>query len=756
MQQIHLLTFSATLVAGLCIAGGAPCAEEGAPFELRQLTSPDIEQVLVSDTSDRRFKGRRMFEAKALIDGRLWSAWGSEQSSGSWVEVRFSTVRYITRVQLMPVVNDKRLPRWRRPKKIDITWDGGTQEHLLDDIQALTTLEFPQALITSRLRIKVVGAWGHSGPMALGELLMFEPEDIFALKPELRQDIEVHIGELRDRHTRDKAIARLEAIGNPAITWLTLTIADTDPLIREGATLALHHIGTAIAAEPVAKAVRSVLNTPQSWQNPDEIAFMRAALIYLGGLRSARGAQWSLALYRHPQWRSALGTSLIRCIAETGHPDGIGALQEALRGETDSAVAAMPGFVNLGEQGAKTLNRFAFSREPHIRLHVAQALQHWKSHEVMPSIRTLARDPSPAVRAQLYRSLGIGGHSRGEHYAQSGTRDSDIVVRLAAIEALGAWTTPSALATLKTMSRDQDPRVRMTAIQALEHHQSEALEPLVILLATETRLDVRHEAERILRRLGPKHAQRLLKRLEQELDSDHPKYAQRAAHLMTGCGQQGIERLMAVMESEENTRRSFYARRALQARPDEATHAITQRLNTRPTTAYNTTLLTQYVQILGASDNPEVVLPLVRLISDPRPMLRAEVMRALSRFNTLESRRAVVQGLRDHDGRVREQAAMAAGELRARRAVPALMVLVEREDEVMLRAIRALGQIRDERAMDVLHGLLDHERPTVRQYACDALGELGRSESLALLIELLEDKDEMVRNKAIRAVERIH
>ncbi|MEL6180844.1 MAG: HEAT repeat domain-containing protein [Myxococcota bacterium] len=225
---------------------------------------------------------------------------------------------------------------------------------------------------------------------------------------------------------------------------------------------------------------------------------------------------------------------------------------------------------------------------------------------------------------------------------------------------------------------------------------------------------------------------------------------------MTGCGQQGIERLMAVMESEENTRRSFYARRALQARPDEATHAITQRLNTRPTTAYNTTLLTQYVQILGASDNPEVVLPLVRLISDPRPMLRAEVMRALSRFNTLESRRAVVQGLRDHDGRVREQAAMAAGELRARRAVPALMVLVEREDEVMLRAIRALGQIRDERAMDVLHGLLDHERPTVRQYACDALGELGRSESLALLIELLEDKDEMVRNKAIRAVERIH
>ena len=759
MRQ-HPVFISLCVVSAICaLPCGALMAEEvgeGSPFELRKLTEPDVTQVIVSDTSEMLYKGLPLFTASALTDGRLWSTWGSDHPEGAWIEIRFSTVRYVTRMQLMPIANDSRLERTRRIRRLTITWDGGSATYTLTDAQALTTLDFPQALITSRVRLTVEDTWGRSGPLALGELMVFEPSDIFALKPELRQEIQTQIEALRDRTRRDEAIARLEAIGNPAITWLTLALADTDAATRAGAARALIGTRATNALEPVAEALTATFKTDGAWRDPDEVEFIQAGLRYLSRMRATRGAEIAIQLHHHPAWRDAIGPAVVGSLAATGHPDGLATLEDAMLRGPEWALAAMPGFAHLGELGARTLNRLAFNRSPQVRLHVAQAVQFWSDHEVMPSIRTLSRDPSPAVRAQLLRSLGVARHAQGEPFVLGGTRDSDATVRLAAAEALSSWRSDTTLTTLKELANDDNARIRLASVRALGRQGEGALETLVSLLDDQGSADVVAEAERMLRRVGHDQADALLPLLEERLQDRNPKQGQRAAHLMAACGPAGVEKLMTIMEEHENTLPSFFAHRALKANSSDAVAAIHAHLAQRPSTTYGDTLLKQYVQILAASGDPDVVATLARLSSDPRAGLRAEVMRAMHHFNTLESRRVVVRGLSDRATDVREQAAMAAGVLRIRRAVPHLIALIEREDSAMLRAIKSLGQIRDERALGVLHGLLTHERSTVRQYACDALGELGRSESLALLIELLEDQDEVVRDKAIRAVERIH
>ena len=85
-----------------------------------------------------------------------------------------------------------------------------------------------------------------------------------------------------------------------------------------------------------------------------------------------------------------------------------------------------------------------------------------------------------------------------------------------------------------------------------------------------------------------------------------------------------------------------------------------------------------------------------------------------------------------------------------------LAALGDEHPNVRANVARALAELNDVRAVAPLASVLQQdENSYVRWHAAEALGELGDSRAAGALTAALKDKDEIVRNAARRALEKI-
>src|SRR5690606_36373047 len=105
---------------------------------------------------------------------------------------------------------------------------------------------------------------------------------------------------------------------------------------------------------------------------------------------------------------------------------------------------------------------------------------------------------------------------------------------------------------------------------------------------------------------------------------------------------------------------------------------------------------------------------------------------------------------------VRSSAALQLGELQARRALDALIELLQRETDLAVRedVTWALARLGDD-ALEPLIGLLRHDDRPVRHHAAHALGKLGHRRAVDGLLDALADEDPAVVAKAALALGQI-
>ena len=84
-----------------------------------------------------------------------------------------------------------------------------------------------------------------------------------------------------------------------------------------------------------------------------------------------------------------------------------------------------------------------------------------------------------------------------------------------------------------------------------------------------------------------------------------------------------------------------------------------------------------------------------------------------------------------------------------------MKVLRDSEAPVRLTAVRALGLIADERAVEPLIAMVEDPIAEIRCATAIALGKLGDYRAVAPLIELLADDDEQVTRDAWQALKDI-
>jgi HEAT repeat protein len=120
--------------------------------------------------------------------------------------------------------------------------------------------------------------------------------------------------------------------------------------------------------------------------------------------------------------------------------------------------------------------------------------------------------------------------------------------------------------------------------------------------------------------------------------------------------------------------------------------------------------------------------------------------------------KGLIEALEHKEPRVREQAALALGEIgHASSVEPLLRAKKDKESIVRTAAIMALAKITQEEKPDIRRLLeaLKHEEPSVREQAIRTLGEMGRPEAIMPITLALKDKDSLVRVAAAEAMGKI-
>lgn len=171
--------------------------------------------------------------------------------------------------------------------------------------------------------------------------------------------------------------------------------------------------------------------------------------------------------------------------------------------------------------------------------------------------------------------------------------------------------------------------------------------------------------------------------------------------------------------------------------------------------------------MLGPPLLPRNLEASVRDLESDRARTRVEAVEDLVRHARLADRtrsRAIdlfVKRLEDPEPAVRAAVAVALGDLEAKEAVVALLLVVEDDDAyVRQMALNALGEIADDRALPRLRRALEDSRAEVRYQAviaftrvADAAGELAASEADDALFAATSDADPAVVHIALRVAE---
>jgi HEAT repeat protein len=171
------------------------------------------------------------------------------------------------------------------------------------------------------------------------------------------------------------------------------------------------------------------------------------------------------------------------------------------------------------------------------------------------------------------------------------------------------------------------------------------------------------------------------------------------------------------------------------------------------------------VRALGAFEDKRGLEPLIERLSDTDPEVRTAALDSLETYDDPRLSGLAINLLRDDSLSVRKAAVLNIKQRRDRKAVEALALLLEEADnEVVDFTVEALEAIGDQRATDTLIKALKGEfnknrayggDATLRMNAAKALGSIKDHRAVPALIECLSEDDPFLRRRVASALKKI-
>ena len=296
--------------------------------------------------------------------------------------------------------------------------------------------------------------------------------------------------------------------------------------------------------------------------------------------------------------------------------------------------------------------------------------------------------------------------------------DSDVDVRLAAVQSLGGLQDPAAIAALaKAMKEDTDARVREAAAGALgEIDDNRAVPHLLEALKSERVTRVR------------------VKIIESLHEIDDPS---------------AISGVSAVLKDASAEVRRAAVEALGEFEDVSAIPALAGMVHDD-----DTQVRRHVAEALSQFHEASAVDALTTLTKDRDAEVRANAIEGLHQFESMNFLSIFVAALKDSSAHVRQHAADALGSIDDLKTAPAALIqaLSDPNRDVRRQAANSLGNIGDEAAVPALKKLVSDSDTETRRHAVEALKEIGGAEAVTALMGLLKDPDPEVRKSAAEAL----
>ncbi len=399
-----------------------------------------------------------------------------------------------------------------------------------------------------------------------------------------------------------------------------------------------------------------------------------------------------------------------------------------------------------------------------------------------PLLITALKDSDSRVRAESARTLGQIGDQRALDALISSLGDTNADVRVESTFALGRLKDARALAPLTTLLADRDSRVSLAAAESLARMQDPRAIRVLVGSLSEPDWRVRARAAQVLAHVSADLAvEQAVAPLAKGITDKDPIVRYYAAEALIGIGAKAVLPLIEVLRSQRESDRARAARVLWRiGQPAvEPLVAVVQDRNAAPESR------AAAAHALGVIADPRAIKSLTLLLKDERyyvrqeaafalgqmgegaidqlletanssaPATRESAIEALGNFKSPRSISKLIEALSDSNASVRSAAVKALGETQSPAAVTPLLALLRDESGALksqaAAALARLGAV----ALPSLVSSLKDNRPSIRQLAAEALGDIGSKEAVAPLIELIATDQSGARPEAIDALGKI-
>lgn len=419
--------------------------------------------------------------------------------------------------------------------------------------------------------------------------------------------------------------------------------------------------------------------------------------------------------------------------------DGTGSEYAELRRKALVALAA-----TRDPQVLEIIHSYADDQWTAVREGVAEALGTLGDPRATPLLVKLLDDSVPDVKRVALTSLGKLGDARASRtLLQVAVQEPSL--RFAAADAILKCGQP-AVSQLIAATRESDPGVVLESVVVLGRlKQAAAVEPLIEVLGSRFGLLRAHAAES-LGMIADKKATPALAKLLSDFD---PAVRMNAATALTRIADpRSVSALIAAAGDADAdvARQVVHALGELDAK--QAVPVLLPMLQ-RP----EPELRGSVAEALGRIGDETAAIPLTGLFHDSDEGVRLKAVSAFRRFRTPTAVQPLIVLLDDPNAALRQRAVESLGEIRHQPTVDQLMQMLRADSavEVRLAAAKALGQLKNPKAVPVLEEALDDEF-TVRCRAIVAIGQIGDASSLPALLAMLRDPVPEVRYHATQAL----
>lgn len=731
----HLIALAALLPAP--VLAGPP---------LQRLDRAQILRIDASSTSDARDQGRAVFAVEHLTDGTDWTPWGSqpEDRDGAWLRVRFDAVQYLGEIEFVPGNARDRgtFAACGRPARLRLEGDGEPRTLDLADrrYQQRVPLDPPLSGRSIRLVFEAVHGSGPMGGVCVSELKLMALRDPLGDDHALRQRLRRAVEQLADDQLAPRAMNELLAIGQPAVPALRDALDLSNPNLAMRAMRTLGELGDRGALRLVA---------PVATHADPEIR--ATALWTLGALRSSEHVDAIRAWYdaSHADERDRAFDALAR----TGDPRALEVVMvELVDGTQARQASAVRHLARFGDDAVLGVQPLLSSTVVRERAAALRALGGVEVPAAAAYIEAGMVDLEPDVRAAAIAALARRG-GRGAHaQIASRWRSSARVERLAVAVALGDIGDRDDLETLELLAADGSHSVRVAAARSLGRLGPTATSALrrLALMGPDGGTALAAAGAFVMQPdVSPGAAAVEL------LGSRHPEARALGSETLAAQGATGHAVLVAAVAGADDRIRGAAAAE-LRRVGERVLPDLLAAAERAPAGA-----LPEILGLLAHFGHADATQLAARLASSADDLIirRAaiEVLGACADARVAAA--PLLAALNDRAIEVRIAAVDALGKLRVVQATFPLVELLESGPRPLQRAAaRALGQIRQRTALDALVAQYQRIRDQAkdadyREDVVAAIGSIGGTDSLPILIDAMADHDRRVRAAAERSLQ---